>query len=166
MGRTGSSWPSAWGCAASWRPTRTRPHPASASCAATRSVPVWGASVPLACLAISPTQCPLSAAGRWQPGGTARGTGLYGAPKRREDAPQNRGTGEAAEHRYRERGLLGRACLCCPAVGPSLTAPGDCFAELKEDSAYGSESVEEEQAPTLALKPGAELPPSQQPQVH
>uniref|UniRef100_A0A8C9NY66 Nuclear factor kappa B subunit 2 n=1 Tax=Serinus canaria TaxID=9135 RepID=A0A8C9NY66_SERCA len=38
--------------------------------------------------------------------------------------------------------------------------------ELKEDSAYGSESVEEEQAPTLALKPGGELPPSQQPQVH
>ncbi|NXU91304.1 NFKB2 factor, partial [Xiphorhynchus elegans] len=38
--------------------------------------------------------------------------------------------------------------------------------ELKEDSAYGSESVEEEQVPTLALKPGGELPPSQQPQVH
>ncbi|NWY50026.1 NFKB2 factor, partial [Chionis minor] len=40
--------------------------------------------------------------------------------------------------------------------------------ELKEDSAYGSESVEEEQAPTLALKPGPgdELPHSQQPQVH
>ncbi|KAM6329878.1 nuclear factor NF-kappa-B p100 subunit [Podargus strigoides] len=40
--------------------------------------------------------------------------------------------------------------------------------ELKEDSAYGSESVEEEQAPTLALKPGpgGELPHSQQPQVH
>nr|XP_032605011.1 nuclear factor NF-kappa-B p100 subunit isoform X2 [Taeniopygia guttata] len=38
--------------------------------------------------------------------------------------------------------------------------------ELKEDSAYGSESVEEEQAPTLALKPRGELPPSQQPQVH
>uniref|UniRef100_A0A8B9G430 Nuclear factor kappa B subunit 2 n=1 Tax=Amazona collaria TaxID=241587 RepID=A0A8B9G430_9PSIT len=38
--------------------------------------------------------------------------------------------------------------------------------ELKEDSAYGSESVEEEQAPTLALKPGDELPHSQQPQVH
>ncbi|XP_074686876.1 nuclear factor NF-kappa-B p100 subunit isoform X2 [Strix aluco] len=40
--------------------------------------------------------------------------------------------------------------------------------ELKEDSAYGSESVEEEQAPTLALKPGpgSELPHSQQPQVH
>ncbi|XP_048168075.1 nuclear factor NF-kappa-B p100 subunit isoform X4 [Corvus hawaiiensis] len=38
--------------------------------------------------------------------------------------------------------------------------------DLKEDSAYGSESVEEEQAPTLALKPGGELPPSQQPQVH
>uniref|UniRef100_A0A803VS01 Nuclear factor kappa B subunit 2 n=1 Tax=Ficedula albicollis TaxID=59894 RepID=A0A803VS01_FICAL len=37
--------------------------------------------------------------------------------------------------------------------------------ELKEDSAYGSESVEEEQAPTLALKPGGELPPSQQPQT-
>ncbi|NXA30349.1 NFKB2 factor, partial [Ibidorhyncha struthersii] len=39
---------------------------------------------------------------------------------------------------------------------------------LKEDSAYGSESVEEEQAPTLALKPGPgdELPHSQQPQVH
>ncbi|NXH14230.1 NFKB2 factor, partial [Bucco capensis] len=38
--------------------------------------------------------------------------------------------------------------------------------ELKEDSAYGSESVEEEQAPALALKPGAggELPHSQQPQ--
>ncbi|NXP41627.1 NFKB2 factor, partial [Leiothrix lutea] len=36
--------------------------------------------------------------------------------------------------------------------------------ELKEDSAYGSESVEEEQTPTLALKPGGELPPSQQPQ--
>ncbi|NXI49398.1 NFKB2 factor, partial [Chloroceryle aenea] len=38
--------------------------------------------------------------------------------------------------------------------------------ELKEDSAYGSESVEEEQAPTLALKPGpgSELPHSQQPQ--
>lgn len=50
----------------------------------------------------------------------------------------------------------------------SLTAPGDCFAELKEDSAYGSESVEEEQAPVLALKPGSgsELPHSQQPQVH
>ncbi|NXN08729.1 NFKB2 factor, partial [Indicator maculatus] len=40
--------------------------------------------------------------------------------------------------------------------------------ELKEDSAYGSESVEEEQAPVLALKPGPEgkLPHSQQPQVH
>ncbi|NWW86211.1 NFKB2 factor, partial [Rhynochetos jubatus] len=40
--------------------------------------------------------------------------------------------------------------------------------ELKEDSAYGSESVEEEQAPALALKPGpgGELPHSQQPQVH
>ncbi|XP_067995840.1 nuclear factor NF-kappa-B p100 subunit isoform X2 [Melanerpes formicivorus] len=40
--------------------------------------------------------------------------------------------------------------------------------ELKEDSAYGSESVEEEQAPMLALKPGpgGELPHSQQPQVH
>ncbi|NWH78748.1 NFKB2 factor, partial [Piaya cayana] len=40
--------------------------------------------------------------------------------------------------------------------------------ELKEDSAYGSESVEEEQVPTLALKPGpgSELPHSQQPQVH
>ncbi|XP_051474372.1 nuclear factor NF-kappa-B p100 subunit isoform X2 [Apus apus] len=40
--------------------------------------------------------------------------------------------------------------------------------ELKEDSAYGSESVEEEQGPTLALKPGpgSELPHSQQPQVH
>ncbi|KAM9549859.1 nuclear factor NF-kappa-B p100 subunit isoform 1-T1 [Guaruba guarouba] len=38
--------------------------------------------------------------------------------------------------------------------------------ELKEDSAYGSESVEEEQAPTLALKPGDEVPHSQQPQVH
>ncbi|NXE80996.1 NFKB2 factor, partial [Cochlearius cochlearius] len=40
--------------------------------------------------------------------------------------------------------------------------------ELKEDSAYGSESVEEEQASTLALKPGpgGELPHSQQPQVH
>uniref|UniRef100_A0A8C3UUH8 Nuclear factor kappa B subunit 2 n=1 Tax=Catharus ustulatus TaxID=91951 RepID=A0A8C3UUH8_CATUS len=38
--------------------------------------------------------------------------------------------------------------------------------ELKEDSAYGSESVEEEQAPTLTLKPGGELAPSQQPQVH
>ncbi|XP_064319739.1 nuclear factor NF-kappa-B p100 subunit isoform X2 [Phalacrocorax carbo] len=40
--------------------------------------------------------------------------------------------------------------------------------ELKEDSAYGSESVEEEQAATLALKPGpgGELPHSQQPQVH
>lgn len=52
------------------------------------------------------------------------------------------------------------------SAAPSLRAPGDCFAELKEDSAYGSESVEEEQAPTLALKPGDELPPSQQPQVH
>ncbi|NXL47275.1 NFKB2 factor, partial [Podilymbus podiceps] len=50
----------------------------------------------------------------------------------------------------------------------SLTAAGACFAELKEDSAYGSESVEEEQAPALALKPGpgGELPHSQQPQVH
>ncbi|XP_054238578.1 nuclear factor NF-kappa-B p100 subunit [Indicator indicator] len=40
--------------------------------------------------------------------------------------------------------------------------------ELKEDSAYGSESVEEEQAPVLALKAGpeGELPHSQQPQVH
>ncbi|NXJ90685.1 NFKB2 factor, partial [Corythaixoides concolor] len=40
--------------------------------------------------------------------------------------------------------------------------------ELKEDSAYGSESVEEEQVPALALKPGTggELPHSQQPQVH
>ncbi|NXT29695.1 NFKB2 factor, partial [Syrrhaptes paradoxus] len=40
--------------------------------------------------------------------------------------------------------------------------------ELKEDSAYGSESVEEEQVPTVALKPGpgSELPHSQQPQVH
>ncbi|NWH57065.1 NFKB2 factor, partial [Geococcyx californianus] len=40
--------------------------------------------------------------------------------------------------------------------------------ELKEDSAYGSESVEEEQVPALALKPGpgSELPHSQQPQVH
>ncbi|NWV00297.1 NFKB2 factor, partial [Upupa epops] len=38
--------------------------------------------------------------------------------------------------------------------------------ELKEDSAYGSESVEEEQAPELALKtgPGGGLPHSQQPQ--
>ncbi|XP_053928296.1 nuclear factor NF-kappa-B p100 subunit isoform X1 [Cuculus canorus] len=40
--------------------------------------------------------------------------------------------------------------------------------ELKEDSAYGSESVEEEQVPALALKPGtgSEVPHSQQPQVH
>ncbi|XP_075278881.1 nuclear factor NF-kappa-B p100 subunit isoform X2 [Opisthocomus hoazin] len=40
--------------------------------------------------------------------------------------------------------------------------------ELKEDSAYGSASVEEERAPALALKPGpeGERPPSQQPQVH
>ncbi|XP_030308772.1 nuclear factor NF-kappa-B p100 subunit isoform X1 [Calypte anna] len=39
--------------------------------------------------------------------------------------------------------------------------------ELKEDSAYGSQSVEEGQVPTtLALKPGGELPHSQQPQVH
>ncbi|KAM9379671.1 nuclear factor NF-kappa-B p100 subunit [Phaethornis superciliosus] len=39
--------------------------------------------------------------------------------------------------------------------------------ELKEDSAYGSQSVEEGQVPTtLALKPGDELPHSQQPQVH
>ncbi|NXK51959.1 NFKB2 factor, partial [Chauna torquata] len=40
--------------------------------------------------------------------------------------------------------------------------------EIKEDSAYGSESVEEEQAPALALKPGpaGELPHSQQQQVH
>ncbi|KAF1617162.1 UNVERIFIED_CONTAM: hypothetical protein FQV16_0012909, partial [Eudyptes robustus] len=55
-----------------------------------------------------------------------------------------------------------------PQPPPSLTAPGACFAELKEDSAYGSESVEEEQAPVLALKPGpgGELPHSQQPQVH
>ncbi|NXN92451.1 NFKB2 factor, partial [Rhinopomastus cyanomelas] len=38
--------------------------------------------------------------------------------------------------------------------------------ELKEDSAYGSESVEEEQAPAVAPKPepGKELPHSQQPQ--
>ncbi|NXI46570.1 NFKB2 factor, partial [Galbula dea] len=38
--------------------------------------------------------------------------------------------------------------------------------ELKEDSAYGSESVEEEHVPLLALKPGpgSELPHSQQPQ--
>ncbi|NWI30991.1 NFKB2 factor, partial [Sula dactylatra] len=38
--------------------------------------------------------------------------------------------------------------------------------ELKEDSAYGSESVEEEQVATLALKPGpgGELPHSQHPQ--
>ncbi|NXP50526.1 NFKB2 factor, partial [Heliornis fulica] len=38
--------------------------------------------------------------------------------------------------------------------------------ELKEDSAYGSESVEEEQVPALALKPGpgGEMPHSQQPQ--
>lgn len=51
---------------------------------------------------------------------------------------------------------------------PSLTAPGACFAELKEDSAYGSESVEDEQVPVLALKPGpaGDLPHSQQPQVH
>lgn len=61
---------------------------------------------------------------------------------------------------------MGRECLCCPTPVPWLRAPGDCFAELKEDSAYGSESVEEEQAPTLALKPGGELAPSQQPQVH
>uniref|UniRef100_A0A8B9IH93 Nuclear factor kappa B subunit 2 n=1 Tax=Anser cygnoides TaxID=8845 RepID=A0A8B9IH93_ANSCY len=42
--------------------------------------------------------------------------------------------------------------------------------EIKEDSAYGSESVEEEQVPALALKPGpvpaGELPHSQQQQVH
>uniref|UniRef100_A0A8B9S917 Nuclear factor kappa B subunit 2 n=1 Tax=Apteryx owenii TaxID=8824 RepID=A0A8B9S917_APTOW len=42
--------------------------------------------------------------------------------------------------------------------------------EIKEDSAYGSQSVEEEQPPALALKPcpapTAELPPSQQQQVH
>ncbi|NXE53338.1 NFKB2 factor, partial [Casuarius casuarius] len=42
--------------------------------------------------------------------------------------------------------------------------------EIKEDSAYGSQSVEEEQPPALALKPcpapPAELPRSQQPQVH
>ncbi|XP_025924521.1 nuclear factor NF-kappa-B p100 subunit isoform X2 [Apteryx mantelli] len=42
--------------------------------------------------------------------------------------------------------------------------------EIKEDSAYGSQSVEEEQPPALALKPcpapAAELPPSQQQQVH
>jgi len=46
--------------------------------------------------------------------------------------------------------------------------PGAGFAELKEDSAYGSASVEEERAPALALKPGpeGERPPSQQPQVH
>ncbi|NXY67081.1 NFKB2 factor, partial [Glareola pratincola] len=55
-----------------------------------------------------------------------------------------------------------------PLTPPWLTAPGACFAELKEDSAYGSESVEEEQAPALALKPGmgGELSHSQQPQVH
>lgn len=58
--------------------------------------------------------------------------------------------------------------LLLPPGPMSLTAPGACFAELKEDSAYGSESVEEEQAPVLALKPGpgSELPHSQQPQVH
>ncbi|KAF1665296.1 hypothetical protein FQA23_0011797, partial [Aptenodytes patagonicus] len=62
---------------------------------------------------------------------------------------------------------LGRV-PAAPQPPPSLTAPGACFAELKEDSAYGSESVEEEQAPVLALKPGpgGELPHSQQPQVH
>ncbi|XP_064000894.1 nuclear factor NF-kappa-B p100 subunit isoform X2 [Pogoniulus pusillus] len=38
--------------------------------------------------------------------------------------------------------------------------------ELKEDSAYGSESVEEEQAPCLKPGQGGELPHSQQPQVH
>ncbi|XP_064370014.1 nuclear factor NF-kappa-B p100 subunit isoform X2 [Dromaius novaehollandiae] len=42
--------------------------------------------------------------------------------------------------------------------------------EIKEDSAYGSQSVEEEQPPALALKPcpapPAELLRSQQPQVH
>ncbi|XP_068806381.1 nuclear factor NF-kappa-B p100 subunit isoform X2 [Struthio camelus] len=42
--------------------------------------------------------------------------------------------------------------------------------EIKEDSAYGSQSVEEEQPPALALKPcpvpAAELPHSQQQQVH
>ncbi|XP_062436145.1 nuclear factor NF-kappa-B p100 subunit isoform X2 [Rhea pennata] len=42
--------------------------------------------------------------------------------------------------------------------------------EIKEDSAYGSQSVEEEQPPALALKPcpapTAELPHSQQQQVH
>lgn len=55
-----------------------------------------------------------------------------------------------------------------PPDPPLLTAAGACFAELKEDSAYGSESVEEEQVPALALKPGpaGDLPHSQQPQVH
>ncbi|KAM8806495.1 nuclear factor NF-kappa-B p100 subunit isoform 2-T2 [Eudromia elegans] len=38
--------------------------------------------------------------------------------------------------------------------------------ELKEDSAYGSQSVEEEQAPALPPQPSAALPHSQQPQVH
>lgn len=44
MGQTGSSWPNAWGSAASWRPTRTHPRPVSASCAVMRSVPGWGLS--------------------------------------------------------------------------------------------------------------------------
>ncbi|NWY03983.1 NFKB2 factor, partial [Nothoprocta ornata] len=38
--------------------------------------------------------------------------------------------------------------------------------ELKEDSAYGSQSVEEEQAPALPPGPAPALPHSQQPQVH
>ncbi|NXA54635.1 NFKB2 factor, partial [Nothocercus julius] len=42
--------------------------------------------------------------------------------------------------------------------------------ELKEDSAYGSQSVEEEQPPALPLRPSAapaaDLPHSRQPQVH
>uniref|UniRef100_A0A8U8C8T3 Uncharacterized protein n=1 Tax=Geospiza parvula TaxID=87175 RepID=A0A8U8C8T3_GEOPR len=62
----------------------------SASLLRSYEVSAWvGCLCPPACLAISPTQCSLSAAGRWQLGGTAGGPGLHGAPQCREDAPQN-----------------------------------------------------------------------------
>uniref|UniRef100_A0A8C5TMA8 Nuclear factor kappa B subunit 2 n=1 Tax=Malurus cyaneus samueli TaxID=2593467 RepID=A0A8C5TMA8_9PASS len=63
VGQTGSSWPSAWGSAASSRPTRTLPHPASASCAATRSVPGGGGPVP--CLS-SCQPCSVPSLCSWQ----------------------------------------------------------------------------------------------------
>ncbi|KAF2979639.1 hypothetical protein EK904_002994 [Melospiza melodia maxima] len=110
----------------------------SASLLRSYEVSAWlGCLCPPACLAISPTQCSLSL----QLAGGSLG-GLL-------EALDSMGLHNAVRMLHKTEAL------------EKLQST-----ELKEDSAYGSESVEEEQAPTLALKPGGELPSSQQPQVH